>query len=243
MTLDCFIIDDDYGIIEHITKFVKKTPDLNLIGTETEASNVLDQFMNHTLQPDILFLDISMPEVTGLELIEVLPRDISVIFVTGHTKYAVNAFDNAAVDYLVKPVKYSRFLAAINKVREKVSNKKTVEEPTHTYFIQTKIKGHFSRLDYRTVYFIESQKNYLDIHTDQDTMSIYMTIKDLLKKLPEKQFIQVHRSYVVNLEKIKEVTGGKIIMENHEEIKIGMHYKKKILELIHAALLQTSRKR
>lgn len=224
--INCIIVDDEEMSRATIEHFVTQTEKLNLIGlcsSAVEAANFLkDQ------EIDLIFLDIEMPQMSGLELIKALDKSPQIILVTSKKEYAVEAFEYNVVDYLVKPVDYSRFLQAVNKITkpgEVVSNQGNKDE----IFIKSDSK--IVKLNYSSILYIEALADYAIIQLGNTRHIIHSTMKSLEQRLPEESFIRVHRSYIVNISKIDSIEDMNIVIGD-ANIPVGASYREKFMKKI-----------
>lgn len=206
--MNTIIIDDDVLSIAHLKNYCDKIPQINLIHTFTEPKGALK--LLEELPVDLLFLDIEMPQMTGLELLEQIPQSPLVIFTTGNPDYAISAFEFDAVDYLQKPISFPRFQKAINKVLEKTTEVKAAVETNKNLYI--KEKGKLIRLDIDDILYFENVRDYVCIKTTKHTYTIVSTLKEIVEKLPKSTFLKVHRSYIINLNKIVDIDNTSLVI-------------------------------
>ena len=224
-SFDCIIVDDEKMSQKIIEELIKKTDFLNLLdicGNAIEASKVL---ANKDI--DIMFLDVEMPEMTGLELISTLKKKPYIILITAKENYAVDAFEFDVVDYIVKPAQYSRFLKAINKVKELASQSGQVESDDNNIFIKTSSK--IVNLDVTTILYFEAMGDYVNIKTKDNKYVIHSTMKQLEEKLADRDFIRVHRSFIVGIKHIKDIEEGTLLV-GEKIIPIGNSYKQNLMK-------------
>ncbi len=223
------IVDDEPLAHDIIESYVAKIPDMEIVGkcdNAIEANQLIQQG-----EVDLVFLDIQMPEMTGIQLVKSLTNPPKVVFTTAFAEYAVEGFDLNAVDYLLKPIAFDRFLQAVNKVKEGLDNVATNFDDF--FFVKADkklVKVHFSEILY-----IEGLKDYVIIKKEQGRVIALQTMKSLEKKLPSDIFMRVHRSYIVNIHQIKAVVGNTIeIVENGQPkfIPIGKNYKEELLKIV-----------
>lgn len=223
------IVDDEPLAHDIIEAYVDKIPDMEIVG---KCDNAIEA--NELIQKgevDLVFLDIQMPEMTGIQLVRSLTNPPKVVFTTAYAEYAVDGFDLNAVDYLLKPIAFERFLQAVNKVKEGMSS--TVTNADDFFFVKADkklIKVHFSE-----ILFIEGLKDYVIIKKEQGRVIALQTMKSLEQKLPSDIFMRVHRSYIVNIQKIKAVVGNTVeIVEGGQPkfIPIGKNYKDDLLKIV-----------
>lgn len=239
----CYIVDDESHAIRVLMKYIEMTPGLTLTGSETDPLKAWTAIDNKMVNPDIVFLDIDMPHLTGMELADMI-KPTQIIFTTAHSNYAINAFDNDATDYLLKPVSYERFLKAVSKARGKFLLKNQVsltENEDEDFFIKSETKGKMIKLKYDEIYFIEAKANYLKFYLNERSHLAYLTMKEIEEKLSSTKFIRIHKSYIVNIKKIIALQGNEVILENNKHVEIGRTYKNNILAEINPKLISTKR--
>ena len=224
MTLTCAIIDDE--------SYVNKTPFLQLVGKFNSALNALSELSTQPV--DLLFLDIQMPELNGLEFSRILKADTRIIFTTAFEQYALDSYKVNALDYLLKPISYPDFLKAANKALqwyELVKGNKGNENNTESIFIKTEYK--LVQVELRKILYIEGLKDYVKIFIEDEPHPILslMSIKSLEELLPSNRFIRVHRSFIVQPEKIKVIERNRIVF-GKEYIPISDNYKQKFMEFL-----------
>lgn len=230
--LKCLIVDDEEMSRATIEHFVQNTDVLELAGVcsnAIEAGNVLRKS-----DVDVLFLDVEMPEMNGLDLIKSLTKKPEIVLVTSKENYAVEAFEYSVTDYMVKPVEYSRFLKSVNKVKDKLNIDAQIKTPSSDdismeedeVFIKTDSK--LVRIKYRDILFVEALADYAVINMPDAKHIIHSTMKKLEVKFPEADFTRVHRSYIVNLKKIEQIEDMNILIKGNH-IPVGASYKDKFM--------------
>ncbi len=188
------------------------------------ALNYLDQY-----PADLLFLDINMPDINGIELYRRIQQDTMVIFTTVHLEYAIEGFNLSAVDYLLKPYTEERFLQAVNKAREYYNFRNSLPEENKHLFVRADYS--LIKINITHILFIEGLDDYLKIHIqNQKPVVTRMTMKGILEKLPSKEFIRIHRSYIVPLKRIEQVRNKVVHIAGHE-ITLGSSYEKEFLKV------------
>lgn len=221
----CLIVDDDEISRELIAEHIGNTDGLELVKScksGIEACNFLSK--NNV---DVIFLDVEMPKMSGLDLLKSLDHKPNVILITGKEKYAVEAFEQEVADYLVKPVQYPRFLKAINKLKGK--QKPSVIESFQTDSLFIKVDSELVNLSNKEILWIEALGDYVNIITSVKKYVVLSTMKNIEEKLPPKDFIRVHRSYFVRIDKIKKLSEDIILVEN-KLIPVSKSYKKDLLD-------------
>ena len=210
--MNCIIVDDDKLSCKIIEGYVRKYATLNLIGTYNdaiEARNILTKRRD----VDLIFLDIMMPEMDGFDFIGSLESPPNIIVVSSAEEHALKAFEFNAVDYLLKPVTYSRFCKAIDKVQKYYIRKEISNTGNEEIFIKS--GSSLVKLKLREIVYVEALENYVTVNTNEDKYTIHFTMKAIESQLPAGIFIRVHRSYIVNKTKIQS------IKENTLELNLG----------------------
>jgi DNA-binding LytR/AlgR family response regulator len=242
MTSKVYIIDDEFFAIDILKDHISRTPGLVLLGSTTYPLRVLDELGSMEV-PDLIFLDVEMPAINGLSLARLLPARSKIVFTTAHRQFGPEAFELGAADYLLKPVVYERFLGCISKIRTEKNTAKpaeAVQEP-FTFFVKADMKGKFIRIIAGEIRYISSELNYVIIHLPGEKIKAYLTITELLEQLPEKQFCRTHRSFIVNMDKIRVMEPGILRLDDHSVIDIGPKFKEHLLERLGSRLIVSHR--
>lgn len=233
MKLNCWIVDDEPLALELLNSYVQRTPFLNLTGKYSSAVQAMENVSNEDI--DIIFLDIQMPEVNGMEFAQMIEDKTRIIFTTAFSEYALDGYKVNALDYLLKPFSYSDFLNAAKRALKWHEMKMNVQENREPI-----AEGLFVRADYKLIHIlfddillIEGLKDYIKIYTLKDKRPIItlMSLKSMEEELPTGRFIRVHRSYIINRNKITSIDKNKIIIDSHQ-IPIGETYRKGFMEAI-----------
>ena len=227
MNLQCFAIDDEPLALKQMCSYIEQTPFLELLGSFTHAVTALEKI--HVLQPDLLFIDINMPLLNGVELVQSLHHPCMVIFTTAYDQYALEGFRVDAVDYLLKPISYPAFLKAANKAM-KLQNadtkpaQETLSGNDEGLFVKSEYR--MLRIRFNEIKYIEGMREYVRIHlTDNKSVMTLLSMKALEERLPPNQFMRVHRSYIVNLNKVNIIERNRIVFDKDVYILVGMQYK------------------
>jgi DNA-binding LytR/AlgR family response regulator len=211
MTLNCVIIDDEPLAADLLTSYVKKTPFMHLVGTYNSAIEAIKDIKTNEVH--LIFLDIQMPELSGVEFAKILSKDIKVIFTTAFSQYAIEGYKVDALDYLLKPISYEDFIAAANKGLSWF----TKANMKHTYmqdrFIFVKSEYKLVRINLDDIVFIEGVKDYVKIYLgpDQKPIMSLMNMKKLEEGLPRPEFLRIHRSYIVHMPKVQMVDRFRLV--------------------------------
>lgn len=233
MAFRCYCVDDLPLNFENLVRFINQTNDLVLVGTESDPLKAMDGLVNGTIEADITFLDIDMPEISGLELAAMVNKVTKVIFTTAYTKYAVQSYGTEAIDYLVKPINYPRFLQAVQKAKQSILLQEVTRDRSNdVIFVPGDGKGNFVTVTTKDIIYISSESSYINIFmTDRKIMS-YCTMETILQSLSASNFIRVHRSYAVNLNHVKKGSATSLYMSNKQFVPLGRSYKKDILKFV-----------
>ena len=234
MNLQCFAIDDEPLALKQMCSYIEQTPFLKLLGSYKDAVLALEKI--NILQPDLLFVDINMPHLNGMDLVRSLHHPCMVIFTTAYDRYALEGFQVDAVDYLLKPISYTAFLKAANKALKlyNADTKQTLETlPGNDEGLFVKSEYRVVRIRYNEIKYIESMREYVRIHlTDNKPVMTLLSMKALEEKLPPRQFMRVHRSYIVNLSRINIIERNRIIFDKDVYIPISEQYKEAFQQFI-----------
>jgi two-component system, LytTR family, response regulator LytT len=233
MTIKCIAIDDEPLALKQIGSYIKKTPALELVALCNNPFDALE-LLNST-QVNLIFVDISMPDLNGLDFVRSLSEKPYIIFTTAFSEYAVEGFRVDAVDYLLKPIGYNDFLKAVNKVITltglQSAHPETIRTTSDHLFVKSDYK--LMRINLDDIKYIESMHEYIRIHfTDEKPVMTLVSLKSIEEQLPDNKFMRVHRSYIVNLEKIKVVERNRIVFDNNVYIPVSDQYKEKFQQFI-----------
>jgi DNA-binding LytR/AlgR family response regulator len=219
-------VDDEPPAIRILQKFAEQLPGLECVATTTSALEALQLIEIH--KPDIIFLDIQMRDLTGIQLSALIKDKVGIIFTTAYPQFAVEGFELNAIDYLLKPIAFSRFISAVEKARTQIhptggkQNNPTAEE--NYFFIKTDGKNKFKRVAVADIFYIESIKNYIVIHTHDEQIVTYNTLKYFEEKLPDNLFVKIHKSFVIALNKIEKTDNNEVWLLQ-KNLPLGDTYK------------------
>lgn len=223
--MNCIIVDDEIMSRQIVRKFVEKTEFLNLVhecSNAIDASNILEN-----KEVDIMYLDIGMPHLNGIDFIKTLISPPQVVLITSSKNHALEAFEHDVVDYLVKPISYDRFLKASKKAKDNYEAHHISQKNKTEFYIKADLK--LIKINLEDVLYIEAMADYVNIIMENNRYIVHFTMKALEKRLPPMLFARVHRSYFVNLKKIDYIEDANIYIHN-KIIPIGASYKQKFLE-------------
>jgi len=225
--LRCIIIDDEPLAVDLLKSYAEQTPFLDLAATYNDALSAIDSIKSGDI--DLLFLDINMPKISGLEFSKTLPPSVKIIFTTAYGQYAIDGFKLNALDYLLKPISYTEFLRAANKALDWFN----LSDSSQSSGIFIKSGYRIEKIEFANILYIENQKDYVKFHIDgvKEPVSSLMSMQSLEEKLPAKLFMRVHRSFIVNLDKIKTIERNCIVF-GKEYIPVSESYKAKFMEYL-----------
>ena len=226
------IVDDEYLAQKLLQDYVSKVDSLQLVATCSNAFEAMNALKDNEV--DIMLLDIQMPDLTGLELVKSLEKKPAVIFTTAYSEYAVDAFNLAVTDYLLKPFDFQRFIQAINKAIGNVQPKvTTLPKGADTVsrssdFITVKADYKLYKINYDDLLFIEGQHEYVTFHTTQRRITALFALKDLEELLPKDRFVRVHKSYIVSFKHIQDLDKSDVTVAGNK-VPVGASYREELL--------------
>jgi DNA-binding LytR/AlgR family response regulator len=223
MSLSCIIVDDEPLAVKLLESFVNKTPDLELLGSYTDSVEAINAVRN--LQPNLLFLDIQMPDLNGMQLAHMLPDGTRIVFTTAFKEYAFDSYEVKALDFLLKPIQYNKFFAAVEKAKEWFSiYSLKYKDDNSTIFL--KVDGEYRQIAVSNILYVCGMKDYVMFYLDSQPKPLitHLTMKSVEDMLPSQQFMRVHRSYIVALDKIRKVDRNDCIYIGNEIIHVTEAY-------------------
>ncbi len=228
ISYSCIAIDDEFPATQLIESFINKIPDIQLIKSFSNPTEALE-FINSN-EIDIIFLDIQMPQLNGIDFIQSLRRKHKIILTTAYDQYAIEGFNLEVVDYLLKPFSYQRFAQAVNKAVKQIElEKEKKSESTVPDFISVKADYKWHKIYLSDIDYIEGLKAYLSIFVKGKRTIVLDSLKNYEEKLPKDQFIRVHKSYIVPFNKIKSMDGNMLLL-GEKQIPIGKSYKETVFK-------------
>lgn len=231
MKLSCLIIDDEPVARKGMEEYIMEIDFLHLVG-QCENPVKATQYLNK--QPiDLLFLDIQMPKVSGIDFLKTLRNPPLVIFTTAYPQYALEGYSLDVIDYLMKPITFDRFLKATQKAREVYQMKRLVTEQKEIYseYFFVKCDSKYEKVNFDDVRYVEALQNYVVIHTRDKKLITYLTLTGLENQLPEDQFLKVHKSFIVSIPSIKAIEGNEIMI-GEARIPISRNLKESVVNRI-----------
>lgn len=240
MILRCLIVDDEQAALSVITNYISKTPFLELVGAYTDPIAALDVINRE--QIDIVFLDIHMPEISGLDWIKLLRGKSKVILTTAYSQYALDGYNLDVVDYLLKPVPFDRFLQAVRKVQDMFDQKApasmtmqpqpvTASAVTNDH-VFVKVDSKIMKVRFQDILYIEGLGNYVSIYTDTGRLVTLSTMKEVEEYLSDSYFMRVHRSYIIAFNRVDYIEGNQIFMGKNINVPLGETYRERFFKLL-----------
>lgn len=225
MQIKCFITDDEPMARKGLRGYIEKIDFLTLVGECEDAIQLNTMLKSQVV--DLIFLDIEMPEMTGLELLSNLTHPPKVIIVSAYEQYALKGYEFEVVDYLLKPVSFDRFLKSVNRVHDLLQK----EQAEDNDYIFVKSDKQLKKILFRDILFIESMENYAVIQTVSSKEVVYTTLKQIYESLPKNTFRQTHRSYIVNIKKVISIDGNQLNINSYK-IPLARNFRDEIYNLI-----------
>jgi two-component system LytT family response regulator len=238
MTIKCLAIDDEPLALKQISAYIEKTPFLEAVALCRSAFDAIEFLANNEV--DLMFVDINMPDLNGLDFVKSLIQKPQVIFTTAYSEYAIEGFQVDALDYLLKPISYAVFLKSANKAKTwfELNHKQqeSVQTTQDSLFVKSEYK--MVRIFLSEIKYIESANEYIQIHLINDEpVTTLIRLKTMEEQLPKDKFMRVHRSFIVNLDRIKVIERNRIVFDHNVYIPIGEQYKEKFQEFVDKTFL------
>ncbi|MDR6763290.1 two component transcriptional regulator, LytTR family [Flavobacterium sp. CF108] len=222
----CIIVDDEPAAHYVLANYIKQNPQLELVFQGYNGIEAMDYLRENKV--DLMFLDINMPEISGMELLKIIPNHPKTILTTAYSEFALESYDYGVIDYLLKPIYFPRFLKAVDRFFS-TENVKTKEEEVVVNKVSVKVDGYFIDIELDQLLYAQSFGNYVKLHTTKRTYLASITTTELEKCLPEKNFIRIHKSYIVALDKIDTTEKDFVIIKN-EKLPVGITYKRELTD-------------
>ena len=223
--LTCMIVDDEPLAVRLLESYVEKTPDLQLLASFTDSIRAINAIKEQ--KPDLLFLDIQMPNIDGMELAHSLPEETRVVFITAFKEYAFESYEVNALDFLLKPVRYNKFLGAIEKARKLFDIQPIADQPNqqpNTVFIR--VDGEWRNIPVDKITYVNGMKDYVLFYLDNEPKPLitHLTMKAVEDMLPKEKFLRIHRSYIIAVDKIHKVDRNDCVYIGKEIIHVPDGY-------------------
>jgi DNA-binding LytR/AlgR family response regulator len=227
MTLKCIVTDDEPIAREGLLSYIGKVDFLEVVAECEDALQLNDVLKSQTV--DLLFLDIEMPYMSGIDFLSNLANPPKVIMTTAYEQYAIKGYDLDVIDYLLKPIPFERFLKAVNKAYDIIVNQRNPAKEIGYFYVKTNQK--FEKVSFNDILFIEGVENYVAIQTEISKIMTHVTIKTILGKMPDDKFLQIHKSFIINLEKVSFVEGNMVGIGEYK-LPVSRTFREKVLPVI-----------
>lgn len=224
--IKCIVVDDEPLAISLLESYVQKVPFLELVFSTENPIEALDYIQKN--ESDLVFLDIQMPELTGINFMKILGDKQKYILTTAYSEYALEGYEHNIVDYLLKPISFERFYKSALKAQERFAVNETKED---AYFF-VKSSGQQHRINFEDILYVESIKDYVNIKTPTQEYIVLDTLKSMEQQLPESFFARIHKSFIINLNQIKNLGSKKVTLVSEHEVPIGESYRMNLLTKI-----------
>ncbi len=229
--IKCIAIDDEPHALRQLAEYIEAVPYLSLEGTFESAFDACNFLHDNAI--DLIFVDINMPDINGIDFVKSLSKNVKIVFITAHSEFAYEGFQLDAADYLLKPISFTDFLKSANKVNERYfqQNSSLPEIHQNRDYLFIKSEHRVIRINFKDIKYIESKREYVKIFLEgSEPITTLMSIKKLEETLPGNMFMRVHRSFIVNLDKITVVERNRIVFDNKVYIPISENYGEKFQE-------------
>lgn len=243
--INCIIVDDEQHAIDLLSAHISKVPLLNLQFATTRSIEAFQYIQRNSA--DLIFLDIQMPELGGIQLLKLLKGKSKVILTTAYSKYALEGYEHDIVDYLLKPIVFERFLKAVQKaidiiiiLQTPAADPNEIRNDKEFIFVKTDGRSKMVQVMLKDIEYIEARGNYVSIHTPASKIITLLTIKELEEKLPVPQFIRIHNSFIISVKKISQVEGN-LVQVGKQKLPVGDVYKKSFLNTIEKYIVKNKK--
>ena len=229
--ISCIIVDDEPLAVKLLESFVTKTPDLRLLGSFTDSVEAINAIKEQ--KPDLLFLDIQMPDLNGMELAHMIPANTRVIFTTAFKEYAFESYEVSALDFLLKPIRYNKFLSAVEKAKQWYE-REPADDDNKTKSLFIRVDGELRNITIDSITYVSGMKDYVMFYLDGESKPLitHLTMKAVEAMLPTDKFLRVHRSYIIAVDKIKKIDRNDCIYIGEEIIHVPEGYQARFKEFI-----------
>lgn len=225
--INCIILDDEPFAVRLLNDYALKAGVLNVVYAGSDVYEVMKILRSENI--DLIFIDIQMPELTGIEMMKMFNKNHNFIVTTAYAEYALEAFDFHVVDFLLKPIIFNRFYQSVEKF---IQWQQAFAPTSQTEYLLIRADRKYYKIAFEEIIYIEGLKDYIRIHTANDKVMMLENMKDILEKLPESRFMRIHRSYIIATDKIKVIEGNRIQMRNMDFVTVGETYRKPFSEWI-----------
>ena len=234
--INCIVVDDEQHAIDILIHYIDQTPMLHLVASTTNPIEALQVVA--TQKVDLVFLDIHMPDLSGIDFVKAVNGKSKVILTTAYSEFALEGYELDVVDYLLKPIRLARFLAAVQKAAKGLKEEKDEADEGDYIFVKTESKGKLLKINLSEIDFIEGMKNYVAIHSAGKKTMVYTSMKEIEERLPAKHFLRVHKSFIIRIDRISGIEGNRVLLKNvSSDVMIGENYKNELMERVRGKLL------
>lgn len=235
--INCLVVDDEQHAIDILLHYIAQTPMLHVVSATTNPIEALQVVA--TQKVDLVFLDIHMPDLSGMDFIKAINGKAKVILTTAYSEFALEGYELDVVDYLLKPIRLPRFLAAVQKAAKSLKeDSSTISEDDDYIFVKTESKGKLLKINLADIDYIEGMKNYVAFHCGGSKTLVYASMKEIEDRLPARQFLRVHKSFIISVDRITGIEGNRVLLKNiNAEVLIGESYKNELMEKVRGKLL------
>ena len=235
--INCLVVDDEQHALDILVHYIGQTPILNLVLATTNPIEAMQ--LVATQKIDIVFLDVHMPEISGIDFIKAINGKARVILTTAYSEFALEGYELDVVDYLLKPIRLARFLAAVQKAVKVVKDEPAEASDDDDYiFVKTESKGKLLKINLDDIDYIEAMKNYVAFHCGGTKTLVYASMKEIEDRLPSRQFIRVHKSFIIRIDRISGIEGNCVMLKGIKtDVMIGENYKNALMERVRGKLL------
>ncbi len=225
--LKCLIVDDEPLSLDILEKYIQDIPDIELVGRCLDAFEAIKVLQNNKI--DLLFLDINMPKLSGINMVKTMDVLPEVVFTTAYPEYAVEGFELEVLDYLLKPISFERFVKTIHKARKKLESTQNRSVPSD--FMMVKSNKKLYKIQFKDIRYVQSMGDFVKIHAKDKVYISSDTLKNINNQLPKKKFIRIHKSYIISIEAFKYIEGNQVKIDD-DFLPIGLTYKDDLLKIL-----------
>jgi two-component system LytT family response regulator len=234
--INCIVVDDEQHAIDILLHYINQTPLLNAVASTTNPLEAL-QIMA-TQNVELVFLDIHMPELSGIDFIKALNGKVKVILTTAYSEFALEGYELDVIDYLLKPIRLPRFLAAVQKAAKSLKEEDLEDIEDDYIFVKTESKGKLLKINLSEIDYVEGMKNYVAVHSGGSKIMVYTAMKEIEDRLPAKYFMRIHKSFIIRIDRITGIEGNRVMLKNVQaDIMIGENYKNELMDKVRGKLL------
>jgi DNA-binding LytR/AlgR family response regulator len=235
MKLNCYIVDEEVGLNKLLWNYIDNTEGLELKQISNNPNKVLSDMASQN-RPSLAFLNIDMPGMFGLKYVSQFNLFSAVIVISSFKELAVEAFEESVCDYLLRPFNYNRFLKCICKVRQEIAKTNPPLDKAN-FYVKGGMKGKMIKINIEEIIYIEAAQNYVQIYFLNERIMTYSSLGEIMKQLPKNVFSRIHKSYIININSVKKLEKGQIVLKNKIGLPLGRSYKDSFLRHVQVSLL------